>query len=403
MTSANGKSVQLLHPAFLRRVALIWIVIAFCAYAIDLWQQTRVGLSDGAERPFGDDFVNYWSAAYLALHGHAAEIYDWFAFHAFQEKLIGAKIQFYHYSYPPLLALITAPLALIPYVPALGVWLVASGYAFYRALKLAVPDRSTALFLALATPALFVNALGGQNGAWSAALLGGGLMLLQPRPVMAGILFGLLAYKPQLGLLLPFALLAGRQWRAFVSAGATVIVLVLASAALFGPEAWLSYFKNASLLRGAVLEDGTGVWHRMMSVFVFARRLGAEVWLAYAAQGVVALIAAFIVLCAWWSDASPAIRYSLLVLGTFLVTPYLQDYDLVVAAFVAAWICSMYPPNEMPRSALGAIALLMLGPLFVSFAGKATGVSFGVPFILPAFVLVAAASFQAGAKFRRET
>ena len=70
----------------------------------------------------------------------------------------------------------------------------------------------------LAAPAVFINAVGGQNGTWTAALFGGGLSLLERRPLLAGGLLGLLIYKPQLALLIPVALLAGRHWRAFAAA-----------------------------------------------------------------------------------------------------------------------------------------------------------------------------------------
>ena len=142
--------------------------------------------------PFGSDFINYWSGAYLALHGRAAEVYNFVAFHNFETSLIGSQIDFYHYSYPPVLLLLSAPLALLPYVPALFLWLGSTWYGFYRALKLAAGDK--ALLLSLAVPAVFINALTGQNGALTAAVLGGGLLLVDRRLAMAGILLGLLVY-----------------------------------------------------------------------------------------------------------------------------------------------------------------------------------------------------------------
>ena len=59
-----------------------------------------------------------------------------------------------------------------------------------------------------------------------------------------------------------------------------------------GVERWLEYQHNLGVLRVAILEDGAGVWHRMVSVFVFARRLGAGVVTAYALQAASALVAA---------------------------------------------------------------------------------------------------------------
>ena len=211
-------TLPILHdPTLTRRVAHVWVALAGAFCAFDLWRKTGVGLTDGGGRPIGDDFINYFSGAYLALHQRVAEIYHWPAYHAFQEALVGAAVSpNYNYSYPPIALVLTLPFALLPYVPALGVWLAGGWYAFFRALRLATPN---ALLLALAAPAVFVNTYCGQNGVWSAALLGGGLCLLPRRPVIAGVLFGLQAYKPHLGLMIPVALLAGRQWRAFVAAG----------------------------------------------------------------------------------------------------------------------------------------------------------------------------------------
>jgi Glycosyltransferase family 87 len=373
---------SLMNLARLKMIAQCWIVIACIAYVLDLLQQTHDGLSDGVRRPFGDDFVNYWSGAFLAAHGRAAEVYDFLAFHVFEQSVTGPAIQSYHYSYPPVLLLLTLPLAFIPYVPALGVWLIATWYGFYRALRLT--SEQSVLLLSLATPALFVNAVGGQNGALTAALLGGGLVLLDRRPVVAGLLFGCLAYKPHLALMLPFALIAGRQWLTVAATCATAIFLVAVSVVAFGPHLWLDYTANLAQLRAVILEDGTGVWHRMLSVFVFARRLGADVATAYALQGVFAMLAALFVARSWWRDDPPHIRSAMLVLGTCLATPYLQDYDLVMSAFVVVWLKAEDGHSRIP------MAVMLLLPLMAAPLGKLTGLALGPLFILPIFALLIA-------------
>jgi len=365
-----------------------WLIAAPLLYAWDLWGQTRAGLTNGLGRPFGDDFINYWSGAFLAWHGRIADVYNFQAFHLFECALSGPDLLFYHYGYPPVLLVLTAPLALVPYVPGLVLWLISSWYAFYRALRLAAPNM--ALLLSLATPALFVNALGGQNGAWSAGLLGGGLMLLDRRPIVAGVLFGLLVYKPHLGLLLPLALLAGRRWSAFVSATITVIVLVEATVLLFGRSPWLAYAANLEVLKHLILEEGTGVWHRMMSVFVMARRFGFSVDATYIAQAASALVAAAMVVRSWWRDDPMEIRYGLLVLGTCLATPYLQDYDLVVGAFIVVWLLTLQRRGLMSRGvAQLAMAAILLWPLVNGAIGKATGLALGPLVIAPLFILFA--------------
>ncbi len=63
------------------------------------------------------------------------------------------------------------------------------------------------LLLALAFPAVFINLGQAHNGFLTAALIGAALVLLERRPIVSGILIGLL-YKPQFGLLIPLALAA---------------------------------------------------------------------------------------------------------------------------------------------------------------------------------------------------
>ena len=378
-----------MRPAVASRTVTIarsFVAAAAAIYLYDLLRQTRDHLTNGALRPFGDDFINYWSGAYLAWHGRAADIYNPAAFHAFEQSVAGAPIQAYHYSYPPVLLLMTAPLALTPYVPGLALWLVSSWYAFYRALKLAMPGRG-ALLMALAAPAVFINAVGGQNGCWTAALFGFGLGLIERRPVLAGGLLGLLIYKPQLGLLIPVALLAGRHWRAFISAGIVSTALLAASWLWLGSDIWADYLRNLGLLRQMILEDGTGVWHRFVSVFVAARRLGAPVDLAYVLQALAGLVALVAVALVWWRRDAPAgARYAVLVTGTCLATPYLQDYDLVFGALAVAWLWHA-PVRGFERALPLSSGLLLVLPLVAAALAHVTGLAFGPLFIAPLFVV----------------
>ncbi len=376
--------------ALLRRIAAVWIALtaAFCAF--DLYRKTAIGLTDGDGRPIGDDFINYFSGAYLALHQRMPEIYHWPAYHAFQEQLVAAAVSpNYNYSYPPLALVLTLPFALLPYLPALGVWLIGGWYAFYRALRLATPN---ALLLALATPAVFVNTYCGQNGVWTAAFLGGALCLLERRPVLAGVLFGLQAYKPHLALMIPVALLAGGQWRAIAAAAVTVGVLTLASLALAGSDGWRAFLDIAPLLRTVTLEDADAVWHRNVSVFMAASRLGLGLSAAYAIQIAAAVAAAALVAVAWFRDAPAPARNAAVLIGVLLATPYLQDYDLVLGAFIVVWLAQYAKPNTQIAS-----ALILLLPLLASPLAKLTGVAFGPLFVIPALIVTARTVFAAPA------
>ncbi|WP_271613753.1 glycosyltransferase family 87 protein [Bradyrhizobium sp. CCBAU 51627] len=389
----QATGTELFNPSRLRLVARCWIVVAAIGYVINLLGRTRVDLTDGIRSPFGDDFINYWSGAYLALHGRAAEVYDFVAFHDFETSVVGPHIDFYHYSYPPVLLLLTAPLALVPYVPALFAWLAATWYGFYRALKLAAADN--ALLLSLAAPAMFINAIGGQNGALTAAVMGGGLLLVDRRPTIAGILFGLLVYKPHLALMLPVAMIAGRRWRVVIAAGVTAVLLIAASVVVFGPAVWAEYQHNVSVLRTVILEDGAGVWHRMVSVFVSVRRLGGGVALSYAVQGLFALATALVVGWSWLRNDPVHIRNALVVVGTCLATPYLQDYDLVIGAFAVVWLKNAQPHSQVAAHWFDAgAAMVLLLPIVAASLAKWSGLAFGPLFFIPPFILLGALAME---------
>ena len=104
------------------------------------------------------------------------------------------------------------PLGFMPYLPALLVWIIAT-----LILYLVVLSRTSAhpiiLILCLCFPGIFENFIFGQNGFLSGALLGGGLLLLDGWPILAGCLFGLLSYKPTLLILALAALIFGRYWK----------------------------------------------------------------------------------------------------------------------------------------------------------------------------------------------
>src|SRR5205807_196242 len=152
-------------------------------------------------------------------------------------------------------------------------------------------DRSlTAVFVLLGFPMVFWNFGLGQNGFLTAALFGAGTLLIDRRPVAAGLLFGALCYKPQFALLLPLALAAGGQWRAIAAAAASAGAFVLLSLALFGADTWQAWLATAGS-SPAMYGSGRILFAGMANTFGGARLLGADVTLSYALQAVVSLVA----------------------------------------------------------------------------------------------------------------
>ena len=387
--SHDGPVSLLLRPDLLRAVLICWLIVEAVILALHLRLETAVGLTAGGTLAFGDDTINFWAAARLALLGRVAEVYDFAAFHRFQVGVLGGPIHLYHYSYPPVAILLTLPLGLLPYGWGVATWFVGGWIAFSAAVRAAWPaDKHAArdsVLYAFAAPAVLLNFLTGQTGTWTAAALGGGLMLIGRRPVFAGLLLGTLVAKPQMALLLPAALFAGRRWKTLIACGGTAAVLTSVSVAAFGTGPWQDFLAREPVLRHWILEDGAGVWQLFVSVFVGIRHLPAPVPLAYAAQVLAGLIALFLVVRAWTSGAPAAARHAALVIGGFFATPYLQVYDIVVAALVPLWLLSVLPCGTARRPGMIlAGALLLLAPLLTVVVARVFGVNIGWLLLVPA-------------------
>lgn len=317
--------------------------------------------ADPQGNPLGCDYIVFWSASQLALHGHAADAYDpdlLFAVEKAALPLVDFKAQS-TWQYPPGYLLLVLPLALVPYFWSLFLYLVAS-IAVYAAVVRRILPRPETVLVVLAIPAVFINAGGGQNGCVTATLVSGALLLLPTRPALAGLLIGVLTVKPQLGLLLPLALLCGRHWRAFAFACVGALAWQGASLWLFGLDTLHAFLTRLPVVAGW-LADGLMPMKKMPTVYAFLRLLGAPAGAAYAAHGAVALAAAAAVARVWWARVDYGLRCAALVSGTLLVSPYLYDYDLVWLAPALMWFAGYglrhgFKPGE--REVMAAAWLL---------------------------------------------
>ena len=206
---------------------------------------SKTGLTDLLDRPLGADFSHYWIASFLAQTGHPLTVYHAPEFIAVQEAFFKVTYPL-PWFYPPTFLLMIYPLAFLPYLVSLCAWLAATLAAYLVVLRRIAPHPLTP-WLALAFPGTFQNFFHGQNGFLSTALLGGGLCLLNQSPWVAGILLGLVSYKPHLFVLIPVALIAGRRWQALLAAMSTAIILALASFLLLGQGVWVAFWNNLAL------------------------------------------------------------------------------------------------------------------------------------------------------------
>jgi alpha-1,2-mannosyltransferase len=211
-----------------------------------VWIALAHGLVDLNNKPIGTDFSNVYAAGTLALDGKPALAYDWPSEHAIENSTFARDVPFYGWHYPPPFLMVAAVLALVPYGWALALWMGVTLSAYVGMIRAILPQ-PTAILVALAFPAVFINICHGQNGFLSAASLGGGLLMLDRRPIVAGVLIGLLAYKPQFGVLIPLALLATTRWKVIAAAAGTVLAEYSATFALFGRKVWAAFAASTSL------------------------------------------------------------------------------------------------------------------------------------------------------------
>jgi hypothetical protein len=357
---------------------------------------TSNGLNDRLGRPLGTDFSNVYAAGSYVLDGEPAAPFDPEKQFARERQIFGGATQFYGWHYPPYFLGLAAALAAMPYWLALVVWQGVTLILYLLAMRAIVSLPSPAgggikndwLLLALAFPAVFINLGQAHNGFLTAALIGAALLQLDRRPVLAGVLIGLLAYKPQFGLLIPLVLIVSGRWRAFAAAATTVALMTLAVTAAFGSEVWTAFFASTKFTRSVVLEQGGTGWYKIQSVFSWVRMWGGGIALAYAAQIAVMLALAAALVWLWRSSATYPLKAAGLLMGCLLATPYSLDYDLMVLAPAIAYlsidgIARGFAPYEKT-----VLAGLWIVPLIARSIPQATLIPLAVPVMLLAMTLL---------------
>ena len=300
------------------------------------WALTARHGVDRHGMPLGTDFLSFWSAARLALAGVPEAAWDVARLRAVERTALPVDPGLYAFLYPPPFLLLCAPFGALAYLHALAAWLAAGLIAFLVAMRgWAATHRGWVASL-LAFPAVLVTIGHGQNALLTAALLAGGLRLIDRRPWLAGALLGCLVVKPQLALALPVLVLASWQWRVVLGAAATAVALCLASLAAFGADAWRGFLADGAIGR-AILEQGLVEPGKMVSGFAAVRVLGGGAAAGYAAQALIAALACA-VLVRVVGHGSRDGRAATAAAATLLASPFLLDYDLVALAIPLAWL-----------------------------------------------------------------
>ncbi|MEE2691918.1 MAG: glycosyltransferase family 87 protein [Pseudomonadota bacterium] len=360
-------------------------ILAYCVGAVVVIATAHGGF-DALGIPLGFDFLAFHGAARLAADGELAAGFDPYVFTATLEQQLPGVGYGYFWLYPPTFALMLAPLALLSYGAAFWVWTIAGLSVYGGSVWLATRDK-TAVLACLGFTATWVTAYHGQNAFYSAALfIAATSFLLKRKEVLAGIAIGLLAFKPHLAVLFPFALAACSRWRAFGAATATLLVFSSVSIAAFGWEYLEAYVAHGESLASSLLADERH-WATISSLYVAAQLAGAPHAAALALHVVVAISVSGFVIARIYNYGATKETLAMLVAASLLVSPYVMDYDLAVLAAAGVLLFGTNDRRHATPMDQSVGLFIAMIPILVVGLGRA-GIQIG--WIAPALVLMLA-------------
>lgn len=334
--NAANRIVAGVNPQEFRRIAMLFAVVMWVAYAVNL---STPGLIDRAGQLKGADFLQFYVLGHLAADRAVDVLYDPSAYAAATRHLVPETVEVFPPVYPPHVSVVFAPLARLSYGWAAFVWSILS-IALYAAACVAVWRSCEGLrlhgravgWLAAGSPAFF-NLVGhGQTTSLVVVLLVGMYFALRAeRPLWGGLLLGLLAYKPQVGIAAGLTLIACREWRAVAGA----MIGVAGSVAV----GWL-YYGTPTILAYVQILTNPGELTSIVEQKLFHSHSLRTLWALLVPWRPLALVlyvlsAAWVLwrtVGVWQSPVSLARRFAVLLLATVLVSPHVFVYDLVILA-----------------------------------------------------------------------
>jgi hypothetical protein len=340
----------------------------FLVYAALAWQYTLQGRQ---AYQFGD-FYALWTSAVVTHQGAAALNFDADALHL-RQVAMGMNPHGYNpFPYPPTLLLWLGPLGALSLGAAFYVFMIPQFLAYVAAMGAGRWREWPWTVAACVAPASAITLISGQTGFLSGALMVGGLRLLPLRPALAGVMFGLLTFKPQLGVLIPVALIAMGAGRAIAAALATALAGVLLSGLVYGFALW-------PLWAHAIVDYAhrfPPVVDYMPTIQANAAMLGAPAAVAQALQIVVSLFVGWTVWRVWRGGPTPRAA-ALLIVGTFLATPHAFNYDMPMLTGALTFYLLARRHEGLDVGEAVALALAFLTPfLMKELKGSGLALSF---------------------------
>lgn len=309
------------------------------------------------------DFANFWVGAEAAWGGDYARLFVRDQHVAHGAHMLGAIKGTFVWSYPPPMMLLALPFAAVSnYLVAILLWLGLGVGLYGAALRFGqgepIPRRTLAMIGAaiLFMPGTFHCLAFGQTSLLTGAALLFGLHLAPSRPIVAGAILALLVCKPHLGIMVPAALIGLGAWRAFVATPVFAALYVGLSVAVFGPEPWQLFVSTTLPQQLEFLTlDTISTALRISPYYLFlATGVGARA--ALLLHGLVAVTVMGMVIAILRRERDRDLQFLTVALATLLASPYLQAYELPLAALAIGRVAM----RSKAVAALGSGAMLVL-------------------------------------------
>lgn len=325
-----------MSPRVRRFVALLGVV-TWAVLILNLLRPGAIGWNGHIK---GEDYAHFYTLGRLAADGRADLLYDTRGQTAYlAEAIPGTPPTVFIPVYGPQVALLFRPLAAFDYLWSLLLWSIitiagfmACCHATLRWCPHLILHRRDVLLLAAASPALWQLVLHGQTSVVAMASLTAGMLLLRAqRDVLAGVVLGVLFYKPQFALTIGAVLVATGRWKAVAAMGGTTLLQIGLAWAAFGLPALIAYARMIQRLPALthLIEPKLYLMHSFKAFFALLPGIRT----AAVPLSAIASLAGLVLIARHWRSArDQRLGVAALLIGTLLISPHTSVYDLVIVA-----------------------------------------------------------------------
>ena len=309
------------------------------------------------EHPVGGDILQEYVGGHL-WNTEITKLYDWKHSATLQHdaELVGfqwEKSGYFPMVYPPFHYQFSSLGSGMSYRSFVIAWMFAGALAlsiasfvflnWYREIR--IGTGGWFFFAILFTPLLLSLNMGQKSAILLAILTVTFVLLHRERPLAAGLVFGLIAFKPYLAIPIGIAMLLKKQYR-FVAGSLIMLFAVTVSSVVIAPGVWGDYIQRCFGMKdyisnsGYQLENSHSLWGSMQLLLANIDPTLVKPFAIIAAIGVLTLLSRILSGPVELSSSRFAFQFAALVIATVLISPHFYTYDLTILLLPLA-ICGL--------------------------------------------------------------